>query len=193
MSVFKVNYWRKGKEQGKRGFIGFFNSTTFEEVLFETTLSTLCESTYYTHYEWFFLNEVVFIKRAKANGARCEYNVLLFDLYDRSKLQSEYEVEIECLENDGSIDLLLQEKELKEPKRITSKKSRQLTEWFRKESTTIKCFLMLLQDTGSLKALRKSGMISKATYYRNLNVCVEKGYIKNDKLAKRLFVTKSEN
>lgn len=193
MSVFKVNYWRKGKEKGKRGFTGFFNSTTFEQVLFESTITDLCESNYFTHYEWFYLNEVVFVKRIKANGVRCEYKVLLYNMYDRSKLLSEYEVEIECLENDKSVDILLEEITLEEPKRIKPEKKKQLTEWFRKESTTIKCFLMLLQDTGSLKELRKSGMLSKATYYRNLSVCIEKGYIKNDKLAKRLFVSKYAN
>lgn len=193
MSVFTVNYWRKGKEQGKRGFIGFFNSTTYERVLFDSVLRDLCESTYSMHYEWFFLNNDIFIKRTKANGVRCEYTVRLFKLGDRSKLLSEYEVEIECLENDGSIDLLLQEEEMKEPKRIKPQKRKSTTEWFRKETWAIKWFLIYLNDVGSLKALKKSGKISKATYYRNLKVCLEKGYIKNDKLVKRIFVSKYDN
>ncbi|WP_430405255.1 hypothetical protein [Fluviicola sp.] len=194
MSVFTVNYWRKGKEQGKRGFIGFFNSTTYERVLFDSVLGDLCESTYSMHYESFFLNNDIFIKRTKANGLRCEYTVRLFELGNRSTLLSEYEVEIECLENDNSIDLFLQEEELKEPKRVISKKTKQHTEWFRNETRGIKWFLIYLHNAGgSLRELKNSGIISKATYHRNLNACKEKGYIKNDKLVKRIFVTKYEN
>lgn len=192
MSVFNVKYWKKNKPNGTRNFQVFGINLTYEKVLFEFTISHLCERNYSHNYEWFMLNEHVFAKRLIANGARCEYEILLYEMNNFRKLLAEYNIEIECLENDNSADIFKEALELKEPRIKKLAKEKSPTEWFLKESIAIRNFLIMLQDKGSLKELKKSNYLSKATYYRNLKTCEEKGYVKNGRLVKRLLVAKQQ-
>lgn len=190
MNVFKVKYWKKNKPNGTRKFNIFGSDVNYEKVLFDGTLSHLCERTYFHNYEWFMLNEHVFVKRLKANSFICEYEVSLFDMHNTSKLLEVYNVEIECIENDQSCDLFNEENQLKEPLMRKIEKEKHLTDWFLKEPRAIRSFLLMLTRFENLKALKKSGYISKATYYRNLNICEEKGLIKNGKITRRIQVKK---
>lgn len=190
MNKFNVKYCRKNQIMGTQSFPVFAASTTSEEVLFEFVLSDLCESNYHTHYWWQMLNEHIFVKRIKAAGPLCEYQVLLFDIQERSKLVVEYEVEIDCIINDGTVDIFHQEEDLQTPTTKKPKKEKLPTEWFLKESSAIKGFLILLNHYGNLKELKMN--TNKATYYRNLKICLDKGYVKNGKLVKRLFVSKMD-
>lgn len=193
MNVFNVSYWKKGKETGTRKYrLNSLCSDTYESVLFEFTLNHLCESSYYWNYEWYMLNEDVFVKRIRANSLICEYEVILLHWRDRSKILANYIIEMECLESDGSVDILEQEKELKPLKLAKPLKEKLPTAWLKNESGAIRRFLYLLEHEGSLKALRNSVYMTKPTFYRNLKICQDKGYIVNGKLVKRLSVTKSE-
>lgn len=192
MNVFNVRYWKKGKENGVRKYrLHSFCSDTYESVLFEFTLDHLCESSYYWDYEWYMLNENIFVKRIRANSLICEYEVTLLDWSDRSKILANYIVEMECLEPENSDDILKQEKELKPIKLVKPLKEKLPTVWLKNESGAIRRFLYLLKHEGSLKALKGSKYMTKPTFYRNLKVCQEKGYIVDGKLVKRLSVAKS--
>lgn len=190
MSEFVVKYWRKGKPTGARPFIAL--NSTFEKVLFEMTLGDICESSYHTHYEWFYLNEIIFIKRTIANGPLCEYEVTLFDWYDKSKLQAEFIVEIECIINDNSVDVFEQNEELQVAPTIVRKpiKEKEHTKWFLAEERATRSFLLSVYSFGGLKEVKR--LMSKATYHRNLKVCREKGYIVGDKVVKRIFISKTQ-
>jgi len=192
MSVFRVNYQKKNKPTGNREFPVFAASTTFEDVLFEFLLSDLCEVNYYTHYWWQMLNEHIFIKRVNVKGLRCEYIIILCDMYHRSKVVAEYQVNIECFENDKSVDIFEQKQNFKDLPNYKLPKDKLPTEWYTKESGAIRRFLFSLKELGSLKKLKESEFMSKATYHRNLKICIEKGYIKEGKLAKRILVSKLE-
>jgi hypothetical protein len=193
MSVFRVKYWKKGKPTGSRSYTYYAQSTTFEEVLFGLMLNHICERNYYINYEWFMINEWVFVKRVQANGITCEYVVTLLVWQDRSRIAAEYIVEIEYLENDGTVNILDQKEDLEPMVTETPKKTKLPTDWYKNETRGVRFFLLWLNQEGSLKALKKSNWMSKATYYRNLKICTEKGYIKDGKLVKRLFVSKLEN
>ena len=117
-------------------------------------------------------------------------------IYHRLKegeLSGNYKVEIECLnpptDEDEQKELFAQYQEIgKKYKAPKSEKSRQLTTWLREEGSGIKWFIINLHEAGSLKKLKKE--MPKATFYRNLKVCEEKGYIQKGKLVKRVYVTK---
>ncbi|WP_343633973.1 hypothetical protein [Fluviicola sp.] len=191
MNVFNVRYWKKGKENGVRKYrLHSLCSDTYESVLFEFTLDHLCESSYYWDYEWYMLNEHVFVKRIRANSLICEYEVTLLHWKDRSKIVATYIVEMECLESENSDNILKQEKELKPLKLAKPLKEKLPTVWLKNESGAIRRFLYLLKHEGSLKALKGATYMTKPTFYRNLKVCQEKGYIVDGKLVKRLLVTK---
>lgn len=191
MNVFKVKYWKIDKLNGTRKFNVRGSDINYERVLFDFTLSHLCERTYFHNYEWFMLNEHVFVKRLKANSVICEYQVSFFDIHNKSKLLETYKVEIECLENDHSKDLFLQQFEIKEPMHREIEKEKLPTAWFLEEPRAVRWFLLMLQEYKTLKALKNSGIFSKATYYRNLKKCEEKGLISNGKITRRLEVKKT--
>lgn len=192
MSVFKVDYCQKGKPTGTRKFLSM-QTTSYEDALFSFTLDKLCLSIYKVEYWWPYLNDNLFIHRVSANAKLCVYDVMLFDMQNRMKLLADYEVTIECIMNDSLEDIFEEANELtpvQERKIPKPLKSKQLTEWVKNESTPIKGFLILLDHAKSLKKLREG--MSKATYYRNLKICQEKGYIEGNKLVKRIFVRKND-
>jgi hypothetical protein len=136
------------------------------------------------------LNKYVFIHRKKAVGLNCEYIVSFPENCTFSNKKIEYEIEIECIKNDSKIDLFFEKFEYKTFSKYAIQKQKTTTDWFNNESIALKSFLIQLQNHGSLKALKKSGLISKATNYRNLKTCQEKGIIVDGKLAKRILVMK---
>lgn len=140
MNHFKVAYWKKNKPTGTRKYIVSGMKLSYEDVLFDFTLCHLCERNYFLDYEWFMLNEHVFVKRLRANSLICEYEVSLFDLQNRSILLEVYNVEIECLENDNSCNLFNEHYDLEEPRIKNTAKKKQPTEWLMEESPAIRNF-----------------------------------------------------
>jgi hypothetical protein len=196
MNAFRVKYFKTGKPKGARGFL-CFDSRTYEDVLFTQTINNLCMPNYQTEYWYVMLNEHIFIKRLRANSSICIYEVQLFDMSQRTKFLVEYQVEIECVENDGCGDILEQEQEIipiEQRKPANPTKSERLTEWYSKEPRAVRIFLFWLNKAGSLEELKKTmpETMSKATYYRNLKLCREKGFIKGNKMVKRIFINKIE-
>jgi len=193
MNTFKVEYCKKGKPTSTQKFYSM-HTTSYEDVLFSHTLNKLCLSTYQVD-DWSLgLNENIFICRGSANSKLCTYNIHLFDMQNKMKLLAEYWVNIECIENDGLSDIfeqlyeIIPVQECKIQKRL---KKQQPTEWIKKEKTSIQKFVILLDKFKSLKKLKE--IMPKATYYRNLKICREKGYIQGNRLAKRVFVSKKIN
>ena len=60
------------------------------------------------------------------------------------------------------------------------------SQWYLSESSAIRFFLLLLRESKNLEVLKTK--MSKATYYRNLKKCVERGYIVDGKLKRKIFV-----
>lgn len=194
MYNFKVTYYETSKPTGKRSFLGI--AMNYETVLFNQVLDTIhLQSTNGYNYDWLFLNHSVFAQRTNMNTMICEYDVQIYHPLKEGELSGNYKVEIECLnppkEAQEQEELFEHYREIgikyKEPE---PRKSKQLTSWLQNEDRRIKWFIIQLNSAGSLKALKKE--LSKATYYRNLRECEQKGYIQNGKLVKRVFITKSD-
>lgn len=192
MFKFNVSYYEESKPNGKRSFLGM--APNYEIVLFNQVLDTIhLQATKGYNYDWPFLNHSVFIQRTNMNSMICEYNVQIHHVHNWDKLLGNYKVEIECITpptNEGEQEMLFEhyqeigrKYESPEPK-----KSKQLATWLQNENRAIKWFLLDLHNTGSLKRLKVE--MSKATYYRNLKLCEEKGYIKKGKLVKRIWISK---
>jgi hypothetical protein len=62
-----------------------------------------------------------------------------------------------------------------------------MSKWAKEESGAIKRYLSLLSIEGSLQNLRSKSYMSRATYYRNLKYCQEKGYIVDGKLVRKVW------
>jgi hypothetical protein len=187
---FIVKYWKKNKKRGTQSFAIYGESLTYENILFDCVLNSICESHYQHHYFFSFLDNHLFRKRVQATEHICKYEVQVYDMFDRSKLIAEYEVEMECVVKLRSNDILVENIEYLPRPNIKSKE-KQLSEWFTKESTATKSFLRQLDMEGSLSRLKKQSYMYKSTFYINLKVCEDKGYIKDGKIVKRLFITKS--
>jgi hypothetical protein len=194
MYKFNVTYFETSKPTGKRSYTGIYNA--YEDALFTSfgVLETIhLQATKGYHYDWMFLNHSVFVQRTNMNSMICEYDVQIYHPNKEGELKGKYKVEIECLnppnEIQGQDELFYHYREIgKKYKAPKPRKSKQLTSWLKNEDRAIQWFIIQLKIVGSLKALKKE--LSKATYFRNLKVCEEKGYIQNGKLVKRVFVTK---
>lgn len=194
MFQFNVSYYEESKPNGKRSYLGIYS--TYEDVLF-TSFGVLeaihLQSTKGYHYDWPLLNHSVFIQRTNMNIMICEYDVQIYHPLKEGELSGNYKVEIECLNPPKEAQ---EQEELFEHYRVIGskykapkpRKSKQFTSWLQNEDRAIQWFMIQLNSAGSLKGLKKE--LSKATYYRNLRVCEEKGYIQNGKLVKRVFITK---
>lgn len=194
MNQFKVNYYEISKPTGKRSYLGVYR--TFEEVLFASfgVIETIhLQATKGYPYDWMFLNHSVFVQRTNMNSMICEYDIQIHHPNKWDEVKGNYKVEIECLtppvDPEFQNQLFEHNREIgrsyKSPK---TKKYKQLTSWLLNENRGVRWFILQLHESGSLKALKKE--IPKATYYRNLKVCKEKGYVQNGKLVKRVYVTK---
>ncbi|MFM1946018.1 MAG: hypothetical protein RL207_301 [Bacteroidota bacterium] len=194
MYKFNVTYFETSKPTGKRSYTGIYNA--YEDALFTSfgVLETIhLQATKGYHYDWMFLNHSVFVQRTNMNSMICEYDVQIYHPNNEGELKGKYKVEIECLNPPKSQE---EQKELfrhfneigKKYKPSKQEKSKQHTTWLINEDRGIRWFIIQLHEARSLKKLKKE--IPKATYYRNLKVCEEKGYIQNGKLVKRVFVTK---
>jgi hypothetical protein len=190
MNYFRVSYQKKNKPTGTRTFDVLSENATFEYILIDNILNVLCESALGQPYYWEMLNKYVFIHRKKAVGLDCQYIISILDNRTSSNKKIEFEIEIECIKNNSEIDLFFERFEYKTFSKQVIQKKKTTTDWFKKEPAAIKSFLINLEQHSSLKALKKSGLISKATYYRNLKTCQEKGIIVDGKLVKRILVMK---
>lgn len=117
----------------------------------------------------------------------CDYKIQVYDCFILGKLIGEFIVEMECLnpsKDKQSQELLFDHYKEIGKKFILSKtsKSKHLTTWVLNESRAIRSFVMQLQEAGSLKKLKKE--MPKASYYRNLKIFEERGYVKDKKLVK---------
>jgi hypothetical protein len=192
MFKFNVSYYEESKPNGKRSFLG--KAPNYEIVLFNQVLDTIhLQATKGYNYDWPFLNHSVFIQKTNMNSLICEYDVQIHHVHNRDKLLGNYKVEIECIApptDEVEQEILFEQYQEIGRKYESSKpvKSKRLTTWLLQEDRAIKSFILDLYNAGSLKKLKVNA--SKATYYRNLKVCEEKGYVKNGKLVKRVYVTK---
>ena len=192
MFKFNVSYYEESRPNGKRSFTGFAKS--YEDVLFTQVIDTIhLQATDGYNYEWPFLNHSVFIQQTNVNTMICEYDVQIHHIHRWNEVLGNYKVEIECLtktNEQSEIEALVEQNSQigKRFKTSKPKKSTQLTSWLQSENRGVKVFIVHLYHTGSLKELKTK--MSKATYYRNLNICEKKGYIKKGKLVKRILVSK---
>lgn len=192
MYNFKVTYYETSKPTGKRSFPAYYPN--YEDILFDAVIDAIhTQATNGYHYDWPFLNHSVFAQRTNMNTMICEYDVQIYHPLKEGELSGNYKVEIECLnppkEAQEQDELFYHYREIGiKYKETEPRKSKQLTSWLQNEDRRIKWFIIQLNSAGSLKALKKE--LSKATYYRNLKECEEKGYIQNGKLVKRVFITK---
>lgn len=195
ISQFECTFWEDGKPTGTRSF-RVVNYDSYEDILFGCVMNDICMRKYHMDYWWPMLNDHVFINRAHANSHICEYKIDLYDPWKKDKLIGTFYVEISTLSyaypkgEDPTKLLLVENNEYKQRKVIEKKppKEEHLTNWVKNETTAIRWFLMGLVHAGSLRALK--GKMSKATYYRNLKLCREKGYIVGDKLVRKVFIKK---
>lgn len=191
MFQFKVSLYEKSKPNGKRSLL--CGSSSYENCLFSFPMDDIHKRATGYHYDWMFLNQSVFVQRTNINLLICEYKIQVYDCFIYGKLKGEFVVEMECLnppQDKQSQELLFEHyKEIGKKFKVSkTSKSKHLTTWVLNESGAIRVFVIQLQEAGSLKKLKKE--IPKATYYRNLKICEEKGYVKDKKLVKRVWVSK---
>lgn len=191
MNEFEVKFWEEGKPTGARTFLAT-NYESFESVLFNCVLSDICMRKYETEYWWSMLGDHVFVNRLRANSHICEYEITLNTLHNRTRLLAKFRVEIHTIRYaTGHPEypeiLLRQEQDVDRRVEHPKKKEQHFTKWILKEPRATRMFLVDLHLAGSLRELKKN--MNKATYYRNLKVCREKGFIDGDKLVRKVFVT----
>ena len=184
MNTFEVKYEKKGKPTSLRKF-KMYGGNNYEDILFDSVLNIICNSLYKMDYFYSFLGNTIFIKRLSANIFRCNYIVECREFRNSSKVIFNYNVEIECL-SEVKPEKLLEECRIQfQDDKPKEKKDKNFTKWVLNERRAIRNFLYFWSIEGDLK---KSNCFSKATYYRNLKECIEKGYIKDGKLVRKVIV-----
>lgn len=183
---FTAKYYQTNKPKVNRGNDTLYILPSFEKVLV-SVLDMLCERVYF-HSDWI-LREGLIIKPIFCNKLLCEYSVKIPDLKNENKILKDYIIQIECNFDNGIDDVLEPNHDLdfiREEKVIGKiEKEKNHTKWYLKESLAIRFFLLLLYQSKNLEELKTK--ISKATYYRNLKICLEKGYIVDGKLKRKIF------
>lgn len=184
-NYFRAQYTKVGKPTSTR--VGDYRYPTFEGVL-EDLINTFCKSVFKDDYR-FWYDEDILLKRLMETKIVCRYLVSMLD-HGTKKTICEYEVEIECLHDSKEIDIMerfltIDESISKSVVEQEVKKDKP-AKWIMEEGTAVKFFLLnLIQENGNLNKLKTK--IPKATYYRNLKICKEKGYVVNGKLAKNCY------
>jgi len=147
---------------------------------------------YNVNYDFAFLGDIIIIKRIKANVYVGSYSVECMDIEEKDKVVANYFVEIEHCSS-LELNFLVEEFRIQyqeernnlvhgsEPK----KKEKKLSKWIMKESKGIRDLLSYMAEN-NIDIYKE--IYSKATYYRNKKLCEEKGYIKNGKLVRKVFV-----
>lgn len=190
-NIYQIAYFKKGKPTGKRKFI-FHGNSTFEEILFDCVLNPICNSVYKMDYWYAMLGTNLIITRKSIGGLICIYSIVMKAWKESKPILCEYEVEINCLFDTKEIDLFEEYRnepgEIPYPKIV--EKSKTLAKWVRAETHGIKHFLIELDRIKELKLLKQK--MSKATFYRNLKTCLERGYVKDEKLVRRVWVPDSK-
>lgn len=195
MNKFNVSYYEVSKPKGKRSF--FANAQNYDTVLIKMVMDKIhLQATKGYNFDLISLNHSVFVQRVAMNGMISEYNVQIHNSIKRDEVLGNYKVEIECdspPKNNEELENLCEPYCYEfegEYLPLIPKKTKGLTTWLENESNALRRFIIGLDMAGSLKEYKKQ--ISKATYYRHLKVCKEKGYIKNGKLVKRVWIAKLE-
>jgi hypothetical protein len=187
-NYFVATYAKVGKPTSTRK--GRYRYPTFEDV-FQDILNTICKSVY--KMDWhFMIDEDIVVESLMENKIICHYLVKPLDHNTRIPI-CEYEIEIECIYDSGEIVIMRQFSTREEPsvqKAVKpEKKKKGYTKWVLQETPAIKWFLIQLASKGGdLKLLKSDPYMTKATYYRNLKRCEEKGYIINGKLVRKVYV-----
>jgi hypothetical protein len=184
MNIFEASYQRKDKVNSRIVKSGEFFTDTYESVLMGFLLKEICEI-HITHYdEYMFVNNCVFVRRISANAANCIYEVVMEKPFGNHEV-FKFDVFIECLSREEGSDIYKEKWKFKKYESLAEKKKKKKNEWWANEPYAIKNFLFQLSQFENLKELKKSGVLSKATYYRNLKKCQERGLIKDGKIVKR--------
>lgn len=185
MNKFEASYQRKDRENSRIVKSGEFFTDTYESVLMGFLLKEICEI-HITHYdEYMFVNNCVFVRRISANAANCIYEVVMEKPYGNHEV-FRFDVFIECLSMEEGSDIYKEEWKFKGYEPNAEKKKKKKNEWRASEPVAIKKFLYLLSQFENLNELKKSNLLSKATYYRNLKKCEERGLINDGKIVKRI-------
>jgi len=105
MSEYQVKY---GKISSPTSFrkLPIGSSLSYEDILMEFVIDKICDNVYGCDYDYFMNGEHVFFHRKNANDFICEYEMVLTDMNKRDKVLFVYQIVIECIENDGEVDLL---------------------------------------------------------------------------------------
>ena len=188
-NVFTAKFWDVNKPNGSRSLGTYLDSFNFEDILQRILLEDLCEKVY-NHSDRMIIENNVIIEKIKINPLICEYSVKFKNLMDDSKITREFHIRIECVKNFGNSNI--NEEQIPSiylsNRKIVSKvlKEKKITNWVLNEKSAIKRFLIKVNEVKNLDELKHS--MPKATYYRNMKYCKEKGYIINGKLTRKVMV-----
>lgn len=188
LNTYSISYTKIGKPTSTRK-LKLACHKTFEEIIEDPMLNILSNKVYKIDYWYEMAEKHVTYKRIRGAGNTCTYHITFKSLDKKLETIAKYKIEIECEKNIAKLDLLSEEGEedIEEGTTIDPKlKSKKPAKWLRKESTGVKKLLFLLAETKDIDKVKTT--MSKATFYRNLKICEEKGYIKEGKLLKKVMV-----
>jgi hypothetical protein len=183
-NLFKVKLFKVNQPTSTRYF-EIDAKSTFEEIMVDYILEIICVKIYKYYYHEM-IGQYVTMKRVNVYNEICLYSVVLRDLNNLGKILFEYKVEIDCIKNSNDINLADEKYIIDNKSNFTQIiKEKSPTNWFLKERSAIRMFLMVFSDLkGDVKEIKKR--ISKATYHRHIKYCKEKGYIVNGKLVRKI-------
>ena len=132
-------------------------------------------------------SDIVFTRKT-IGETLCTYTITVRKHGLSSAILNEYIVEIDCRLNSKQIDLFeeYQSEHLEPIRSLKKEKTKQLAKWLSRETRAVRWFLFQLHEHKELAELKKH--MSKATYFRNLKICVDKGYIKDGRLIRKVMV-----
>lgn len=186
LNRYFISYGKVGKPTSTRK-LALSCEKTFEEIIYEPMLNILSNSVYKTDYWYEMEGRYVLFERIRGAGNSCTYRVKLNSLNEKLELLAEYEVDIECLENNTGINLFVEEEKSDYWSNWKPRpKLKKLAKWARAERIGIRNFLILLSMEKDIEKLKK--FLSRATFFRNKKICEEKGYIKDGKLVRKVMV-----
>lgn len=183
---YKISYTKIGNPTGTRK-LKLVCCKTFEEIIQDYMLNVLTNSVYQQDYWHEMAERHVKYKRTRGAGNTCTYHITFKSLDKKMDVIAKYEIEIECEKNTAGIDLLSEEENKEEAANDQPQPpSKKTAKWVQKEGKGVRNFLILLSETKDIDKLRNT--MSKASFYRNLKICEEKGYVKEGQLLRKVMV-----
>ncbi|MCT4589120.1 MAG: hypothetical protein N4A71_14960 [Carboxylicivirga sp.] len=167
------------------------DAETYDSIIFDNVLNHLCNKVYDQDYFHEFIGNIVFIEVVKANNLIGEFRIRFLD-FDTCEEECVYSVVIEpkfdvdSQYNLAELDEPYAEYPPKKKKVVQDKNSKEIAEWVLQEKGGIKEFLLLLDTMGSLKKMKE--FYSRTTLYRHVKYCEEKGYIKDGRLVRQVWL-----